>query len=87
MNLATNKVYVANSAGSNAGSVTVINGATDSYINFTDPLASNPQAVAVNSLTNKIYVANEVSNHVTVVDGSTDTIRRQRSAWEPLPLR
>ena len=75
VNLATNRVYVANSAGSNAGSVTVINGATDSFVNFADPLANGPEAVAVNSLTNKIYVANENSANVTVIDGSTDTVK------------
>jgi YVTN family beta-propeller protein len=74
VNLATNKVYVASSAGSNAGAITIINGETNSYINISDPNATSPQAVAVNPVTNKIYVANQSSNNVTVVDGSTDTV-------------
>ena len=32
-----------------------------------------PLAVAVNPVTNKIYVANENSNNVTVIDGATNT--------------
>jgi YVTN family beta-propeller protein len=75
VNLATNKVYVANSAGSNAGSVTVINGADNSFANFADSSATNPKAVAVNPVTNKIYVANNGSKNVTVIDGSTDTVK------------
>jgi YVTN family beta-propeller protein len=34
---------------------------------------TNPRAVAVNAVTNKIYVANEGSNNVTVIDGTTNT--------------
>jgi YVTN family beta-propeller protein len=75
-NLVTDKVYVANNlTDSSSGSITVINGATNSFVNIVDPSASRPIAVAVNSLTNKIYVANTNSNNVTVIDGSTDTIK------------
>ena len=76
VNLATNKVYVANSAGSNAGSVTVINGADNSIAgNIAYSGAATPVAVAVNPVTNKIYVANNGSQNVTVIDGSTDTVK------------
>ena len=34
----------------------------------------SPNAVAVNSVTNKIYIANSGSNDVTVVDGATNTV-------------
>ncbi len=50
--------------------MTVINGATNATTTLTDPKALNPVAVAVNSTTNKIYVANSGSNNVTVIDGA-----------------
>src|SRR5687768_1362322 len=34
----------------------------------------DPRAVAVNPITNKIYVANWQSANVTVIDGATDTV-------------
>ena len=37
----------------------------------TIPAGQNPYAVAVNPQTNKIYVANNASNNVTVIDGAT----------------
>jgi len=37
-----------------------------------DPNAKNPFAVAVNSVTNKIYVANSGTNNVTVINGAHD---------------
>lgn len=35
---------------------------------------TEPLAVAVNPVTNKIYVANNSSNSVTVIDGATNTV-------------
>ena len=35
-------------------------------------VGSSPGAVAVNSVTNQIYVANNGSNTVTVIDGATN---------------
>jgi len=35
-------------------------------------VGDNPQAVAVNPVTNKIYVANMGGNSVTVIDGATN---------------
>ena len=35
------------------------------------PAASNPYAIAVNSTTNKIYVGNQTTNSVRVIDGIT----------------
>ncbi len=69
VNPVTNKVYVSN----NAGSVTVIDGATNTTATLTDPNAINPYAVAVNPVTNKIYVGNELSANVTVIDGATNS--------------
>jgi DNA-binding beta-propeller fold protein YncE len=42
------------------GSVTIINGVTNSTV--TDPKALPPSAVAVNPVTNKIYVAKKFSH-------------------------
>jgi DNA-binding beta-propeller fold protein YncE len=81
VNPATNKIYVANHGhvslicGSciSYGSVTVIDGTTNSTTTIIDPNAKFPQAVAVNPVTNKIYVANWSSN-ITVIDGATNSI-------------
>jgi len=83
VNQVTNKIYVLNNntdrAGSNPGSVTVIDGATNSTTTVTDPNAISPVEVAVNLVTNKIYVANlgnfSGSNHgnITVIDGATNS--------------
>src|SRR5262249_10901175 len=39
----------------------------------TVPTGPHPTAVAVNTVTNKIYVANFTGNSVTVIDGATNT--------------
>ena len=52
--------------------VTVIDGATGATSTFMDPGAMGPIAVAVNPVTNRIYVANNGSNDVTVIDGATN---------------
>lgn len=85
VNPVTNKIYVANNSigvpfSTNQGNVTVIDGATNAITTVTDPNAFTPVAVAVNPITNKIYVANEGdypgSNHgnVTLIDGATNSI-------------
>jgi YVTN family beta-propeller protein len=38
------------------------------------PVGSYPVGVGINSVTNKLYVANQFSNSVTVIDGNTNTI-------------
>jgi YVTN family beta-propeller protein len=38
----------------------------------TVPVGSNPRSIAVNPITNVIYVANSQSNNVTIIDGKTD---------------
>jgi DNA-binding beta-propeller fold protein YncE len=76
VNETTNKIYVANYGDlplGIPGSITVIDGATNSTTLIIDPNASHPRAVAVNPLTNKIYVANFWSGNVTVVDGATNS--------------
>jgi YVTN family beta-propeller protein len=69
VNSVTNKVYIANILDN---TVTVIDGATNGTTTVT--VGSGPEAVAVNQVTNKIYVANvanAASNTVTVIDGAT----------------
>src|SRR3954471_19670343 len=42
----------------------------------TIPAGTEPRAVAVNPVTNRIYVVNEFSNDVTVIDGATRAATR-----------
>lgn len=85
VNPVTNKIYVVNTTpnpgpgGTGPGNVTVIDGATNSTTTVTDPNAFDPVGVAVNTITNKIYVANlgnfpSGPNHgnLTVIDGATN---------------
>ena len=51
--------------------MTVINGTTNSITTVTDPNAVGPIAVAVNPVTNNIYVANGDSANVTVISETT----------------
>ncbi len=87
VNSGTNKIYVVNnncidypSPCAGNGTVTVIDGAT--LATDTVTVGSNPYGVAVNPITNKIYVANICGNDltcsshsgtVTVIDGATLT--------------
>lgn len=38
------------------------------------PVGSYPIGIGVNTVTNKIYVANQFSNSISVIDGNTDII-------------
>lgn len=81
VNELTNKIYVVGLKGllpdgsvdpNGNGSVTVIDGAT----NQTKKLKAGlePYALAINHKTNKVYVANQGSNEVTVIDGKADKV-------------
>ncbi|MBP7686428.1 MAG: hypothetical protein KA765_00895, partial [Thermoflexales bacterium] len=72
VNPVTNKAYVTNWGVAISGSnpVTVIDGATNGTT--TVNVGALPSAVAVNPVTNKIYIANSGSNTVTVIDGATN---------------
>ena len=63
----TNKIYVANVG----NSVTVIDGASNATT--TVSVGNSPIAVALNPVTNKIYVADYYSANVTVIDGATNS--------------
>jgi DNA-binding beta-propeller fold protein YncE len=54
----------------NPGSVTIINGATNSTITVIDPSAHNPTALAVDAMTDQIYVANTGSGNLTIIGSS-----------------
>jgi DNA-binding beta-propeller fold protein YncE len=85
VNPSTNKIYVANYGVDakqvlHGGNVTVIDGVTNATTTITDPNARGLVcvAVAVNPVTNKIYVANNslgfsAPGNVTVIDGTTNT--------------
>lgn len=49
-------------------------------------VGSYPDAVAVNPVTNKIYVANEGSNNVTVIDGATNSTTVVPTGNDPVAL-
>ena len=65
VNPATNQTYVANVG---SGTVTVINGATNTT--STIAVGNQPDAVAINTVTNQIYVANYADGTVTIIDGT-----------------
>src|SRR5438105_1903115 len=44
---------------------------------------TQPQSVAVNPVTNKIYVANYTSNNVTVIDGVTNSTTTVSAGAQP----
>ena len=82
VNSVTNKIYVANCPGvpasyyvcgqSGSGSVTVIDGATNGTLDLTYALVY-PDVVAVNPLTNKVYISDD-SGMVVIIDGATNTV-------------
>jgi YVTN family beta-propeller protein len=67
INPTTNKIYVV-SYNAN-GVVTEIDGDTNAATAI--PVGSYPYGIDVNTVTNKIYVTNGMSNSVTVIDGAT----------------
>jgi YVTN family beta-propeller protein len=72
INPVTNKIYVVN-ANVTTGSVSVIDGVTDSSSTIVTVTTGNfPQAITVNLVSNIVYVANTASANVTVIDGATN---------------
>ena len=69
VNETNNRVYVT----SLQGSITVVDGATNSIIT-TIAGGSLPFGIAVNPVTDRIYVSNLADSNVSVVPGSTNTI-------------
>ncbi len=61
--------------------MTVIDGATNATT--TVAAGTSPFSVAVNPVTNKIYVANYGSNNVTVIDGATNATTTVAAGTHP----
>ncbi len=84
VNAATNKIYVANQWDTTCGhdcpppSITVIDGATNNSTTEFDDWTVFPWDLAVNPVTNKIYVESGpgyyTSDDILVIDGATNTI-------------
>ena len=90
VNEVTNTVYVANTA---ANTVSVINGATCNATVHSGcsqqaavaPVGVSPRRVAVDPVTNTIYVTNAGSNSVTMLDGRTCNGRVHSGCGPPPP--
>jgi len=54
--------------------IATLNLAYAQSVTATVAAGTSPRAVAINPVTNKIYVANTNSNNVTVIDGATNTV-------------
>jgi YVTN family beta-propeller protein len=83
----TNKIYVGNTGpgyNPNNGSITVIDGATNTPTTLT--AATSPSQLAVNPVTNKIYVANSLNNNVVVIDGATNAATPVPTGTSPYGL-
>ncbi len=79
VNAQTNKIYIALqniAVPSDSGLVAVVSGSTYQVTALhSDPSASQPYAIAIDPITNVIYIANMGSTgSVTVWDGNTDTV-------------
>ena len=84
VNTETNKIYIVTqsiSGAANAGRIFVLDGLTNQVLtSFSDTSsdADQPFAIAINPVTNMIYVANTgggaSGGSVTVINGATDTI-------------
>ena len=84
VNSGTNKIYVADWCGNSSsctggGTVTVIDGATDSTLSVN--VGFFPSGAAVNPVTNRIYVVNQCGTNpscangsVSVIDGASNTV-------------
>ena len=91
VNPVTNQIYVANEGTiSTAGSVTVIDGVTSATtsidVGAVPSVLPGPFAVAVNPITNKVYVANNSGNSVIIIDGVTNTIKNVAVGVNPFTL-
>ncbi len=66
----TKKIYVVYQG----GNVQVIDTASENTVSTIETGGSSSVSIAVNTLTNRIYVANSGSHNVTEIDGATDTV-------------
>src|SRR5439155_20248788 len=68
-------------ANRNGGSVTVIDGANNTTATVATGLV--PTAVAVNPVTNRIYVGSGAGTNVTVIDGTDNTTTKVAARLSP----
>ena len=57
--------------------------ASADWVTTTVAAGDGPHAVAVNPVTNKLYVANSDGASVTVIDGATNDTATVAVGWEP----
>jgi len=69
INLMTNKVYLTNNIW--YGTVTMIDGASDSITSLSLGSGTWPSAIVVDPLTNVVYVANPVADSVSIIAGAS----------------
>src|ERR1700712_3213871 len=69
LNPTNGKLYAVDSV---AGTVSIVSGAT--HETSTVKVGARPVAIAVDAVTNRVYVANNGSASVSVLDGSTDAV-------------
>jgi YVTN family beta-propeller protein len=79
VNMVTNKIYVVDEDNDINGRVTVIDGATRASMTIAKgispgPHAISPQALAIDSGANKIYVNDPQNSEVAVIDGATNEV-------------
>jgi len=69
VNPTSNRIYVANNGNGSTdlGSITVIDGSSNTAVTVTDPTANKPYALASNPLTDELYVANNLSSNISVI--------------------
>jgi len=69
VNPTLNRIYVANhgNGSTDLGSVTIIDGASNTPVTVTDANADQPYALAANPVTNELYVANNLSSNTSVI--------------------
>ncbi len=88
VNPVTNQIFVANSgSGNNDGSVTVIYGADNSFINV--PVVGTPVAIAANVTNNKVYIQSQTApstSVIVVLDGTSGAILATINAGAAGPL-
>ena len=56
------------------GSVTILHGLTNSVIRVRSSEAKGPAAIAVDKVSNKLYVANHWTSNISIIDGETGSI-------------
>jgi YVTN family beta-propeller protein len=71
VNSVTNRIYLV--AGSTASTVYVINGANNSIVT-TIAIGNVSSGIAVDSNSNRVYVANNSDSTVSVIDGASNTV-------------